>query len=223
MGITLDTSWTVFYWHFSFHLLCSLIEGCKNFSLLQREKKVTLRANKNLKGKKAEAEESRIDFQLTWNKSPSHDVEESLDVNQGSTEPTQKNKKNSKNNPVPTTESIEKLMLLEVKSVTLAMRSSDNEEVRHPQSSQTLIPKIISKYCTSLKHHFAFFKLWCIYFTLLFWHSRDYLYFISSVSSSFDSASLFKKCTAINYHSKRIYVKELRHCILLLVLIITLT
>lgn len=127
-------------------MLYSLIEGCKNFSSLQREKKVILRGNKSLKGKKAEAEESRIDFQLTWDANPLHDVEESVDVDQGSTEPIQKSisksksKTKSKNeiSPTPTTESTQKLMLLEVKSVTLAMRSSDDEEVWHSQSSLTL-------------------------------------------------------------------------------------
>jgi hypothetical protein len=119
-----------------------LIEGCKNFSSLQREKKVTLKANSSLKGKKADAEESRIDFQLTWDKNSFHDDEDSLDVDQGSTEPTQKGKRKMKSNPIPitesTVESVQKVMLIEVKSVTLAMRSSDDEEVRHPQSSQTL-------------------------------------------------------------------------------------
>ena len=162
MVITINIKRTILFWYFFLHTLYSLIEGCKNFSSLQREKKVILRGNKSLKGKKAEAEESRIDFQLTWDANPLYDVEESVDVDQGSTEPIQKSISKSKSktmskneiNPTPTTESTQKLMLLEVKSVTLAMRSSDDEEVRHSQSSLTLLlftsKRFLSKFYSDL-------------------------------------------------------------------------
>jgi hypothetical protein len=148
-----------------------LIEGCKNFSSLQREKKVILRAKNCIHGKKAEAEESRIDFQLTWVKSPLHDDEERLDVDQGSTEPTQKDKSKIRRSPMPITEStkesILKLMLLEVKSVTLAMRSSDDEEVRHPQSSQVKLFYLTSPKCL-ITYYFAFFLFLSLFLGSLF-------------------------------------------------------
>ena len=100
---------------------------------MQREKKVVLTTGKSLKTKKTEAEESRIDFQLTWDNEPLHDVLDNAVVDQGSTEPTQIS------NPVRSKKISQKLMLLEVKSVTLAMRSSIHEEVRLLRQYRTVI------------------------------------------------------------------------------------
>lgn len=109
----------------------SLIEECSNFDTLQREVKVKLKSdNKNLgeKLKKDVAEDSRIDFQLTWN------------MRSDITTPVTDSllKKNDKSDAIDSKKSSEDLihvsevtnMLLEVKSVTLAMKLPVDDEVK---------------------------------------------------------------------------------------------
>lgn len=115
-----------------------------NFSSLQREVKVLLKSNNPGKEKQKETEDSRIDFELTWNSdSPTSE----LIV----TEPPVQMKNTRKKAKIPTaitSTSVQKedplsveniiqrnttsnTMLLEVKSVTLAMKLPGQEQVHY--------------------------------------------------------------------------------------------
>jgi DNA-binding sugar fermentation-stimulating protein len=110
----------------------SLIEECSNFNTLQREVKVKLKSDsKNLKEKlkKDVADDSRIDFQLTWN------------TRSDNTSPVIDSllRKSDKSDAIDSKKSSEDLihvseitnMLLEVKSVTLAMKLPGDDKVRN--------------------------------------------------------------------------------------------
>lgn len=117
---------------FTLLFIHSLIEECVNFDTLQREVKVKLKSeNKNLKekNKKDVAEDSRIDFQLIWN------------MRSDITSPVIDSllRKNDKSDAIDSKKSSEDLihvsqvtnMLLEVKSVTLAMKLPGDDKVRN--------------------------------------------------------------------------------------------
>lgn len=107
----------------------SLIEECLNFDSCQREVKVKSKSEKSLKGKHKNdkaAEDSRIDFQLTWNKRN--------DVPTPVTDSSNKSKEDLLDPKIEvdfieTCEDIK--MLLEVKSVTLAMSLPGEKKVRN--------------------------------------------------------------------------------------------
>ena len=109
----------------------SLIEECSNFDILQREVRVKLKSDhKKLKEKlkKDVAEDSRIDFQLTWN--TRSDIATPVT--------NYLRKKTDKSDAIDSKKSSEDLihvsefthMLLEVKSVTLAMKLPGDNEVK---------------------------------------------------------------------------------------------
>ena len=104
-----------------------------NFTTLQREVKVTLKPVKTLKGKQKEAEDSRIDFQLTW------DSDSSTRRTIESEPPIQEKNSRKKAKTITTIQkdaSIDSLMsvksssmLLEVKSVTLSAKLPGDNQV----------------------------------------------------------------------------------------------
>ena len=111
-----------------------------NFSSLQREVKVILKPNKPVKGKQKETEDSRIDFQLTWDGDTS--------TSQSTVAETPTKEKNTRKKAKTTTATVTTVqidspeesitqqeipgntMLLEVKSVTLAMKLPGQKQVR---------------------------------------------------------------------------------------------
>ena len=125
----------------------SLIEECSNFSTLQREVKVKLNSDgKNLieKNKKDAAEDSRIDFQLTWNKRSdiTNPVTDSLLRKNDKSDAS--DSKNSSEDLIHVSEVTN--MLLEVKSVTLAMKLPGDDKVRNKRdcrNSEKLYLRIV--------------------------------------------------------------------------------
>lgn len=125
----------------------SLIVECINFDALQREVKVKLKSdNKNLKEKKKKdaAEDSRIDFQLTWNKRSdiTNPVTDSLLRKNDKSDAS--DSKNSSEDLIHVSEVTN--MLLEVKSVTLAMKLPGDDKVRNKRdciNSEKLYLRIV--------------------------------------------------------------------------------
>lgn len=113
----------------------SLIEECLNFDSCQREVKVKSKTEKSLKGKQKTdkaAEDSRIDFQLTWNKKIDT-LDPVIDsLNRNKDEELDTKIEIDLKDTIDTCENIK--MLLEVKSVTLAMNLPGENKVRNSKN-----------------------------------------------------------------------------------------
>ena len=122
-----------------------MIEECSNFDSCQREVKVKSKPEKSLKGihkNDKAAEDSRIDFQLTWNKK--------IDVLEPVTDSLNRNKAEELDTKIEidsaeTCGSIK--MLLEVKSVTLAMNLPGENKVRNSRMITTITTIIDATLC----------------------------------------------------------------------------
>ena len=115
-----------YYNSFQLSFIFSLIEECVNFDTIQREVKVKLKSDNGMKGKHkniAAEENSRIDFQLTWNKKSddTNSVIDQLKTNNDASDPK------LVVDLLHTSEVTN--MLLEVKSVTLAMKLPGEKKV----------------------------------------------------------------------------------------------
>ena len=132
---------------FTFLFIRSLIEECTTFDTLQREVKVKLKSdNKNLKekNKKDVAEDSRIDFQLTWNTRSDITSPVTDSLLRKSDQSDASDSKKSSEDLIHVSEVTN--MLLEVKSVTLAMKLPGDDKVRNKRncmSSEKLYLRIV--------------------------------------------------------------------------------
>jgi hypothetical protein len=145
---------------------------CSNFDTLQREVKIKLKSDsKNLKEKNSKdvAEDSRIDFQLTWNKNSdiTSPVTDSLLRKNDKSDAT--DSKKSSEDLIHVSEVIN--MLLEVKSVTLAMNLPGDDKVRSKRdcvsSGKLYLRIVVVSIFTAILRAFAALYSASLLFTIL--------------------------------------------------------